>query len=482
MHTLAHRCRIFCRMPGIRVIVHTPQTLLRETENPALQPVFCCTGLLVCVPRSRRPFLTFSLARSLLGRYVALSKRARRMATTEGNRAACAITHEIFVRNGYEILWASHPSCCEHCQRLDGKSIAKGSLFADKDTGLGGLKEHPPLHHGCKCTIQAGKRMQALLLSFLLINKMNLRIQQLQMDIFLHGWQTMLHYEKQCGDVMPNILWYYIAVSIGLMLLIFTFIRKKPFIDLLCFFFASAAVSYLLESIVLFVFRSYDYKPGIFPNPIAEDIFGHLICNGLFWGGFIMLISTYSLRFYWVALVAIFFMLVEEFFLNKGLYIHFWWRTYFTGIGAFIILIAMKRWYAKLKAQTNTGWRFAAFYFISWLLLVAPSLVLLLAGKQHYSIGLSQDYYLDDIFTDVPYCLLMSFLVVFFFDVCKKTYWKAFPFVIILLGDILLNQFGVLAFKDGWSLYYLMGIRASCLLIYIVTDRHSFRIRPVQSV
>lgn len=99
---------------------------------------------------------------------------------------------------------------------------------------------------------------------------------------------------------MPNRLWYYIIVSIGLMLLLFTFVRKKPFMDLLCFFFASATVSYVLEIIVLFIFRSYDYKPGIYPDPIAEDIFGHLICNGLFWGGFIMLVSAFSLRFYWI--------------------------------------------------------------------------------------------------------------------------------------------------------------------------------------
>jgi hypothetical protein len=110
----------------------------------------------------------------------------------------------------------------------------------------------------------------------------------------------MLYSIKQCGAVMPNRLWYYIIVSIGLMLLLFTFVRKKPFMDLLCFFFASATVSYVLEIIVLFIFRSYDYKPGIYPDPIAEDIFGHLICNGLFWGGFIMLVSAFSLRFYWI--------------------------------------------------------------------------------------------------------------------------------------------------------------------------------------
>ena len=82
---------------------------------------------------------------------------------------------------------------------------------------------------------------------------------------------------------MPNILWYIIIVSMGLLLLLFTFWRRRPLADLLCFFLASAAVAYLLEVIVLFAFGSYHYKPGIFSEPVAEDIFGHLICNGLFW-------------------------------------------------------------------------------------------------------------------------------------------------------------------------------------------------------
>ena len=84
------------------------------------------------------------------------SKKARRMAETEGTRMACSITSEILVRNGYEVVWVTNPSYCNHCQRLNGKSIAKGGLFADKATGFGGLKKHPPLHHGCKCTVRAG--------------------------------------------------------------------------------------------------------------------------------------------------------------------------------------------------------------------------------------------------------------------------------------------------------------------------------------
>ena len=49
----------------------------------------------------------------------------------------------------------------------------------------------------------------------------------------------------------------------------------------------------------------------------------------------------------------------------------------------------MREWYKSLKARTHAFWRFAAFYCISWLLLVGPTLVLMLVGKQHFSSGLS---------------------------------------------------------------------------------------------
>ncbi len=89
------------------------------------------------------------------------SKKARRMADTEATRITCAITSEILVRNGFELVWRSNPSCCEACQRLNGKGIALGGLYADKATGFGGLKKHPPLHNGCKCTVRAGKHISS---------------------------------------------------------------------------------------------------------------------------------------------------------------------------------------------------------------------------------------------------------------------------------------------------------------------------------
>ena len=82
-----------------------------------------------------------------------------RVAETEGTRLSCAIVSEVLVQNGYEIVWASNPSCCDACKKLNGSKISQGDVFVGKGGGFGGLKRHPPLHNGCKCTVKAGKKL-----------------------------------------------------------------------------------------------------------------------------------------------------------------------------------------------------------------------------------------------------------------------------------------------------------------------------------
>ncbi|NCB36333.1 MAG: phage portal protein, partial [Clostridia bacterium] len=76
----------------------------------------------------------------------------KRVAETEGTRISCAIVTEVLIRSGFEIIWASNPSCCEACRKLNGSKISQGE-------GSGGLNRHPPLHNGCKCTVKAGRKL-----------------------------------------------------------------------------------------------------------------------------------------------------------------------------------------------------------------------------------------------------------------------------------------------------------------------------------
>jgi hypothetical protein len=95
---------------------------------------------------------------------------------------------------------------------------------------------------------------------------------------------------------------------------------------------------------VLFVFDSYAYKPGIFSDPTDENIFGHLLCNGFFWGGTAVFVSAFSRNSLWILFISIAYMLVEVLFIKVGAYEHHWWRLYMTGAAAFVIFVLVKKY------------------------------------------------------------------------------------------------------------------------------------------
>jgi hypothetical protein len=272
---------------------------------------------------------------------------------------------------------------------------------------------------------------------------------------------------------MSNIFWYYCVAVIGLALILYTLYKKKNILDLCSFFLAAVSFAYLLEVVGLFVFRSYDYIPGLYDDPIAESIYGHLVCNGFFWGGFLLLSAAFSLRFYWILVISAFFMAVEVFFLKKGLYIHHWWKLYYTGISVMLLLPITKKWLFWVSQKKYRLLRYMTFYLISWLLLTGPTIILLITGNQHFGIGLSNNYYLDDIYFDVPYHLILSYIPLFFINFLKKPHWKAVPFIIIPMCDFVLTSVNILSFHNGWSLFYLIQLRFLCLSLYIMLEKHT---------
>ncbi|HEX9060455.1 MAG TPA: hypothetical protein VF941_09770 [Clostridia bacterium] len=274
---------------------------------------------------------------------------------------------------------------------------------------------------------------------------------------------------------MPNVFWYYCIMVIGIGLIIFTMYKKKNVIEYFSFFLSASALAYLCEVIILFVFSSYEYKPGLFSDPIAESIFGHLVCNGFYWGGFSLLVAAFSLRYYWILLISVLFTLTEVLFLKLGIYTHHWWRLYMTGLCTTVFLLFVKKWFSMVKEKKHEFVRYFTFYFTSWLLLLGPSVILLIAGKQHYGIGLVPNMYRDDILFDAPYHLILAFSYIFFVNFLKKFYWKFAPLIFIVLSDFILMKMNILRFQNGWNLFYLAQLRYLCLALYIVLEKHSLR-------
>ncbi|MBP3953660.1 hypothetical protein [Bacillus suaedae] len=275
---------------------------------------------------------------------------------------------------------------------------------------------------------------------------------------------------------MSNFFWYMILVAIGVFLILFTFYKKKNILNHISFLLSTVSLAYLGEVIILFVFEGYRYKTGLLVDSVESDIIGHLLLNGIFWGSLFLIVSVFQLRYYWIFVISVLLMLIEVLFIRLGLYTQNWWETYMTGILAIFLLSCTKKWYSSLFYKPNKYLRLFSFYLIAWVVLVGPSLLLMVFGKHHFGLGLSENHYLDHVFFGVPYNLFLSFICFIFIVYLKNPYWKLAPFIIIITLDFVLLNLNIATFFEGWNLFYLGQVRYLCLVLFILLERNTLHL------
>lgn len=274
---------------------------------------------------------------------------------------------------------------------------------------------------------------------------------------------------------MPSIYWYCSLPIIGIGILIFTMYKKRNFVDLYPFFSFAAIVGAHGEFIILFLFQSYSYKPGVFTDPWAEQMLGHYLPNVGLWAPTAVMVAAFSLRSIWILLISIAYMTIETIFLKLGLYEQHWWRTYLTGIAVIVFHILSKIWYKELFIRQNRFIRYITLYGTAWGIIHSPIILLILLGKMHYSIGWFANVYRDSTMFNIVYTHYIAATFIFFVCILNKWFWKLIPIILFSLSDIILLKLNILVFKDGWNIFYLILVRTSILVVFILLEKYSLR-------
>lgn len=274
---------------------------------------------------------------------------------------------------------------------------------------------------------------------------------------------------------MPGIYWYCSLPIIGIGILAFTMYKKRNFIDLISFFLFSTTAGVYGEVIILFLLDAYSYKPGVFTDPWAEDILGHVLPNIGLWGTTAVMAGAFSLRSPWILLVSIAYMAIETIFIKLGIYEHHWWRTYLTGIAVLVFLTFIKIWYKWLTKRRNRFIRYITFFCIAWDIIHIPVFLLLLFEKMRFSIGWFANAYRDSTMFSVVYNQFIAVVFVLFVCVLDKWFWKLTPVILFSLSDTILVKLNILTFKGGWNIFYLILVRTMILVIFILLEKYSLR-------
>lgn len=281
---------------------------------------------------------------------------------------------------------------------------------------------------------------------------------------------------------MTNIYWYICMAIISVGSAIYAIYKKRDIYKpstLIVFYLFCASFTWIGEFIVLGLFNSYAYKTGVFADPWAQNLLGHLLINTTLYPAAAIIMVTYSLRYGWIFSVAATFTLIEYLFVKIGIYEHHWWKYYMTFIAVVFFLTIYHKWFTIMNQRRYGFARATTFYFVAMLIIHTPAPVLLLLEKQHYEMALVNNafdnFYLSSIIIIFCYHLIEAFVFVLFTCVLKKWYWSFIPFIISFAAQSILARMNILIIDDGWNLVYTLVIYEIFIAIYILIEKYTLK-------
>lgn len=281
---------------------------------------------------------------------------------------------------------------------------------------------------------------------------------------------------------MASVLWYIGLAAVSATIGIFAIYKKRrvyKISTLIVFWLFTASVTWIGEFIVLGIFDSYAYKPGISSDPWVENLVGHLFLNASMFPAAAILFVTYSLHFGGASIITAYFVLSEYLFTRLGLYEHHWWSYYMSVINTTVFMLLSRKWFYKVKHAKYNIPRLVTLYFVGFLLLHTPSPFLLLLMKQYYSLDLINNLvgnlYRSSIIFIFSYQLIESLFLVFFICILGKWYWKLVPFAIVAAGQSIMAKTNILVFQEGWKLSYTLFLYFIQLGLFILTEKYTLK-------
>jgi len=281
---------------------------------------------------------------------------------------------------------------------------------------------------------------------------------------------------------MSNTSWYICLTVICLGIAAFAIYSGKhdyKISTLIMFFLFSASITWFGEFLVLGIFDSYAYKPGIASDQWAENLAGHLFLNTSMFPAAALLAVVYSLEYTGSALIIAGFILAEGLFMKLGIYEQHWWRYYMSCINTALFLSIVKKWFPRISPAKYDISRLLTLYFIGFLFLHTTSPLLLLMGKQHYSLGLITNavgnMYRASIIFIFSYHMLETALMLVFVCVLDRWYWKLVPFIVIFAGQSILARLNILVLQNGWKLIYTILAYSLCTAVFMLLEKYTLK-------
>jgi hypothetical protein len=99
--------------------------------------------------------------------------------------------------------------------------------------------------------------------------------------------------------IFGNAIWFIILAVLSLLLIVFTFWRKRD-LKLLALYLGLGAFAGYLENVICIWFQSYEYYPKILEDPYYDLILGTYLSQVYYVSSVALFIAAFNLRYGWM--------------------------------------------------------------------------------------------------------------------------------------------------------------------------------------
>jgi hypothetical protein len=146
-------------------------------------------------------------------------------------------------------------------------------------------------------------------------------------------------------------------------------------------------------------------------------------------------------------------------------------------VGTVVLFLGIaKKWFHIMNRKRHGLTRFITLYLVAFVIIHIPFPLLLLSGKQYYSVDLVQNMYRSSTIFILLYHLVETFIMMAFLFL-DTWYWKLVPFVISFVGQSILANRNILIFQDGWNLFYTLLIYTLSISVCVILEKYTLKPR-----
>lgn len=271
-----------------------------------------------------------------------------------------------------------------------------------------------------------------------------------------------------------NTIWYLLLGLVTLIELIITFYRAENRLKLAAFYLTIFSAVLNFEAIILIFFKSYAYYPMILNNhrfPFNDILAGNLFSQTSL-SATALLLMVFKSPYYWFAIIAVIYGLIEQLFVYLGIFQHFWYQTWMTVLVLPVYFLAVKLMYASINGRIKP---FLLYLYIYLAMFVFNNVIIIwffqLTGIQEFQTTILADPNMSrHLLVWIQFhWLVIPLMIVYFARISRM--WKVTIVAAVFLVYYVWFRFGLVLIADGWFFPVVAIVISWTYLSILLIDR-----------